>query len=63
MGSALMGGSPDHSACSEDGELWEAGNVVVADGSAFPTASGVNPMISIQAIAYMNATRLAARLG
>ena len=37
-------------------------DLVVADGSAFPTASGVNPMISIEAIAHMNATRLAARL-
>ena len=35
---------------------------MVADASTFPTASGVNPMISIEAIAYMNASRLAARL-
>lgn len=36
--------------------------VVVADASSFPTASGVNPMVSIEAIAYMNAKRLVARL-
>ena len=37
-------------------------NLVIADGSAFPTASGVNPMITIEAIAHLNAKRLAERL-
>ena len=63
MGSARMGESPKLAACRPDGELWGVRNVVVADGSTFPSASGVNPMITIQAIAYMNASRLAARLG
>ena len=38
-----------------DGETWDVRNLVVADGSAFPTASGVNPMITIEAIAHLNA--------
>jgi choline dehydrogenase-like flavoprotein len=63
MGTARMGGSADMSGTNPDGEAWEIRNLVVADGSCFPTASGVNPMISIESIAYMNATRLAARLG
>jgi choline dehydrogenase-like flavoprotein len=62
MGSARMGGSPDLAVAGPDGETWEVRNLVVADGSAFPTASGVNPMITIEAIAHLNATRLAARL-
>jgi hypothetical protein len=37
-------------------------NLIVADGSCFPTATGVNPTISIEAVAYMNAKRLAAAL-
>ncbi len=63
MGSARMGGSAATSATNPDGETWEVPGLVVADGSCFPTASGVNPMISIEAIAHMNARRLAARLG
>jgi choline dehydrogenase-like flavoprotein len=62
MGSARMGGSPELSAASPAGETWDVRNLVVADGSAFPTASGVNPMITIEAIAHLNARRLAARL-
>lgn len=62
MGTARMGGSPETSATNPDGETWDVRGLVVADGSCFPTASGVNPMISIESIAYMNAKRLAARL-
>jgi long-chain-alcohol oxidase len=62
MASAAMGGSPATSACNPDGECWEARNLIVCDGSAFPSASGVNPMLSIAAIAHMNASRLAAGL-
>lgn len=62
MGSTRMGGTPATSATNPDGETWDVQNLVVADASCFPTASGVNPMISIESIAYMNAKRLAARL-
>jgi choline dehydrogenase-like flavoprotein len=57
-----MGASPETSAADPSGETWDVRNLIVADGSAFPTASGVNPMITIQAIARLNARRLAARL-
>ncbi|MGI9119443.1 MAG: GMC family oxidoreductase [Acidimicrobiales bacterium] len=62
MGSARMGGSPRDSACNPEGETWEVQGVYVCDGSTFPTASGVNPMITIEAIAHLNAARLAQRL-
>jgi long-chain-alcohol oxidase len=62
MGTARMGGDPSTSATNPDGEVWGTGNVVVADASCIPTAPGVNPMVSIEAIARMNALRLAARL-
>jgi long-chain-alcohol oxidase len=62
MGSARMGGSPATSACDPTGQTWEIRDLYVFDGSSFPTASGVNPQISIQAIAHMGARGLAARL-
>ena len=62
MGSARMGGSPELSATNPDGATWDVANIIVADGSSFPTAPGVNPMVSIEAIAYMTAKRLAAQL-
>jgi long-chain-alcohol oxidase len=62
MGTARMGSSPAFSACDPLGESWEVANLVVCDGSTFPTASGVNPMITIAAIAHMNASALAERL-
>jgi long-chain-alcohol oxidase len=62
MGSARMGGSPSMSACDPTGQTWDVRDLYVFDGSTFPTASGVNPQISIQAIAHMSARGLAARL-
>jgi choline dehydrogenase-like flavoprotein len=62
MGSARLGSSPSTSATKPDGETWETRGLYVMDGSSFPSASGVNPMITIEAIAHLNATRLAAKL-
>jgi choline dehydrogenase-like flavoprotein len=62
MGSARMGGSPGTSACDPTGQTWDVRDLYVFDGSTFPTASGVNPQISIQAIAHLSARGLAARL-
>lgn len=63
MGTARMGGSAAGSAVDPDGQSWDVQGLYVADASCFPTASGVNPMISIESIAHMTATRLAAKLG
>ena len=62
MGSARMGGAPATSTCNALGETWDVRDLFVCDGSCFPSASGVNPMISIEAIAHMSASALAARL-
>ena len=62
MGSARMGSTPSTSACNPAGETWDVRDLVVCDASTFPSASGVNPMVSIEAIAHMNARALAARL-
>lgn len=62
MGTARMGGSADTSAVDPDGQTWDVDNLYVADASCFPTPTGVNPMISVESIAHMTATRLAAKL-
>jgi long-chain-alcohol oxidase len=62
MGTARMGGAARTSAAGPEGETWDARGLVVCDGSAFPSATGVNPMVSIEAVAHMNARALAARL-
>jgi long-chain-alcohol oxidase len=63
MGTARMGSSPKDSATSPEGQSWEVRNLYVMDGSAFPSASGVNPMISIEAMAHRHASSLASRIG
>jgi choline dehydrogenase-like flavoprotein len=57
-----MGGSPKTSATNPDAQTWEVRNLYVMDGSAFPSASGVNPMLSIEAIAHHQASHVAARI-
>jgi len=51
MASATMGVDPRRSVVGETGESHEVRGLYVADASAFPTSSGVNPMITIMAIA------------
>lgn len=61
MGSCRMGTDPMRSAVDENNETHEVRDLFVLDASAFPSASGVNPMLSIYGIAHRAATRLAAR--
>jgi len=58
MGTARMGSRPESSVVSPSGELWDLPGCYVADASLFPTAIGVNPQITIMALA----TRVAQRL-
>ena len=62
QGTARLGGSAKSSATNPEGQIWETRNLYVMDSSSFPSASGVNPMISIEAIAHRNACALAASL-
>lgn len=47
-----MGSSPKTSAVKATGETWEVKGLYVADASVFPTASGVNPMLTTYSIAH-----------
>lgn len=61
MGSCRMGRSSD-AAVNSFGEVHGIQNAFVADGSLFPTSSGVNPMLSIAALAYQVAQQVNGRL-
>lgn len=62
MGTCRMGGERAKSVLTHTGESWDVRNLYVADASTFPTPSGVNPMITIQAIAYQIAQNIKNRL-
>jgi long-chain-alcohol oxidase len=63
MGSCRIGTDPATSAVGPDHETHQVRNLFVADASVFPTASGVNPMLSIMGLAHRAAGRIAARIG
>lgn len=51
MGTCRMAANPSRGVVGPEGRVWEAENLYVADASVFPSASGVNPMITNMAIA------------
>jgi choline dehydrogenase-like flavoprotein len=63
MGTARMGADPRTSVANPWGELHDVSGVWIGDGSAFPTPSGVNPMVSIMALARRTAFAIAAANG
>jgi choline dehydrogenase-like flavoprotein len=60
MGSCRMGADPATSVANPWGELHDTPGVWIGDASAFPTASGTNPMITIMALARRTADAIAA---
>jgi len=51
MGTAAMAADPARGAVGADGQCFDVRGLYVADGSTFPAPSGVNPMITIMAVA------------
>jgi choline dehydrogenase-like flavoprotein len=58
MGSARMGRDPGTSVAKPTGELHDTRGVWIGDTSAFPSAPGVNPMITCMALAMRTASRI-----
>jgi choline dehydrogenase-like flavoprotein len=61
MGTCCMGADPARSVVDGAGAVHGVRGLYVTDGSIFPLASGVNPMISIMGLAHWIGRRLAAR--
>jgi choline dehydrogenase-like flavoprotein len=57
-GTARMGDDPRYSAVNADCRSWDIANLWICDGSVFPTVGGVNPSLTIQAIALRTADRI-----
>ncbi len=58
MGTCRLGGSERTAVANPDGEVYGVKGLYIGDASAFPTASGVNPMLSIYGLAYRTAQRV-----
>ncbi len=65
MGGCRMGSDPRNSVVDQWCRSWDVPNLFICDGSVFVTSSGVNPSLTIQAIAARTADHLidAARRG
>lgn len=52
MGTCRIGADSARAVCNGDGEVYGLKGAYVADASLFPASSGVNPMITIMALAH-----------
>ena len=59
-GTARMGSDPATSVVNADCRTWDIPNLWVCDGSVFPTVGGVNPSLTITAVALRTADRIRA---
>jgi len=58
MGTCRLGSNRKTSVADPYGQVHGVGGLFVADASGFPSASGVNPMLSVMALAYRVAQRI-----
>ena len=59
MASCRMGADPRRSVVDAEHRVWGVKGLYVADASVFPTASGVNPMLTVMGIAHRAAGAIA----
>jgi choline dehydrogenase-like flavoprotein len=58
LGTCRMGADPAASVVNADGRSWDVPNLWICDGSLFPTCGGVNPSLTIQALACRTGARI-----
>jgi choline dehydrogenase-like flavoprotein len=59
MASCRMGSRSSASVVDAEHRVWGIRNLYVADASTFPSASGVNTMLTVMAIAHRAASAIA----
>ena len=60
-GGTRMGSDPKTSVVNRYGQSWDVPNLFVIGSSTFPSMSGFNPTLTIQALAYMSADAIVNR--
>ncbi len=63
MGTARMSAHPKQGVVDPEGQAWDLPGLYIADASTMPGTIGVNPQVTIMALARLIAERLADRLG
>jgi choline dehydrogenase-like flavoprotein len=58
LGTCRMGVSPNGSVVDAEGRAWDLRELYVADGSVVPTSLGVNPQLTVMAMALRTARRM-----
>jgi hypothetical protein len=58
MGTCRMSASPRKGVVDPDGQVWGTQGLYVVDASVFPSASGVNPMVTNMAISDWNSRKI-----
>lgn len=61
-GTCRMGPNPAQSVTDTNGRVWGHDNLFVCDGSIHPTNGGFNPVLTIMALTFRNASHIAASL-
>ena len=56
-----MGNDPKTSVVNRYGQSWDVPNLFIVGSSTFPTMSGFNPTLTIQALAYTSADAIVNR--
>jgi gluconate 2-dehydrogenase alpha chain len=60
-GGTRMGSDPKTSVVNRYGQSWDVPNLFIIGSSTFPSMSGFNPTLTIQALAYMSADAIVNR--